>query len=326
MKKHIGVLLSAVAFALFAVQAFAQTYPNRSIRWLIPYSAGGPSDLLARAVAPKLSEQLGVPVIVENKVGAGGSIAMDAIAKAAPDGYTIGLGLTGTQMINPYLYAKLPYDPLKDFSPVTPLVSYTNVLVVGPNSPVKSIAELVAYAKANPDKVTFASGGRGTSNHLAGELLKALTGAPMLHVPYKGNAPAIVDLISGNVTCMFDILATGLAQVRAGKVRAIAVTSMKRSPYAPDIPTLIESGVEGYEQAGADLWIGVFAPPGTPKAIVDRLHAELEKAMKAPAVTERVRALHYDAWTLPPEEFAAYLRTDYLKWGNITKLAGLKPE
>ena len=251
---------------------------------------------------------------------------MDAVAKAAPDGYTLGLGLTGTQMINPHLYAKLPYDPLKDFSPVTPLVSYTNVLIVGPNSPVKSVAELVAYAKANPDKVTFASGGKGTSNHLAGELLKALTGAPMLHVPYKGNAQGIVDLISGNITCMFDILATGLAQVRTGKVRAIAVTSMKRSPYAPDIPTLIEAGVEGYEKAGADLWIGAFAPPGTPKAIVNRLHAELEKAMKSPAVTERIRTLHYDAWTLPPEEFAAYLRTDYLKWGNITRLAGLKPE
>jgi tripartite-type tricarboxylate transporter receptor subunit TctC len=326
MKKHLGAILSAGVLALFAVQAFAQAFPNRPIRWLVPYSAGGPADLLARAVAPTLGEQLGVPVLVENRVGAGGSIAMDAVAKAAPDGYTLGLGLSGTQMINPHLYAKLPYDPLKDFSPVTPLVSYTNVLVVGPSAPVKSVAELVAYAKANPDKVTFASGGKGTSNHLAGELLKALTGAPMLHVPYKGNAPAIVDLISGNVTCMFDILATGLAQVRAGKVHAIAVTSMKRSPYAPEIPTLIESGVEGYEKAGADLWIGVFAPPGTPKAIVDHLHAELEKAMKSPAVTERIRGLHYDAWTLPPEEFAAYLRTDYLKWGNITKLAGLKPE
>lgn len=326
MKKQLGAILSAGVFALFAVQAFAQSYPNRPVRWLVPYSAGGPADLLARAVAPTLSEQLGVPVIVENKVGAGGSVAMDAIAKGAPDGYTIGLGLTGTQMINPYLYAKLPYDPLKDFSPITPLVSYTNVLIVGQNSPFKSVAELVAYAKANPDKVTFASGGKGTSNHLAGELLKALTGAPMLHIPYKGNAQGIVDMIAGNITCMFDILATGLAQVRAGKARALAVTSMQRSPYAPEIPTLIEAGVEGYEKAGADLWIGVFAPPGTPKPIVDRLHAELEKAMKAPAVMERVRSLHYDAWTLPPEEFAAHLRTDYLKWGNITKLAGLKPE
>ncbi|MCX7142337.1 MAG: tripartite tricarboxylate transporter substrate binding protein [Proteobacteria bacterium] len=326
MKKQLRTILLAGVFALLAGQAFAQAYPNRPIRWLVPYSAGGPADLLARAVAPTLGDQLGVPVVVENRVGAGGGIAMDAIAKAAPDGYMIGLGLTGTQMINPYLYSKLPYDPLKDFSPVTPLVSYTNVLLVAQNSPVKSVAELVAYAKANPDKVTFASGGKGASNHLQGELLKALTGAPMLHVPYKGNAQGIVDLISGNVTCMFDILATGLAQVRAGKVRALAVTGAKRSPYAPEIPTLAEAGVEGYEQAGSDLWIGVLAPPGTPKVIVDRLHAEFDKTMKSPAVTERVRSLHYDTWTLPPEEFAAYLRTDYLKWGNVTRLAGLKPE
>ena len=326
MKKQLRTILLAGVFALLAGQAFAQAYPNRPIRWLVPYSAGGPADLLARAVAPTLGDQLGVSVVVENRVGAGGGIAMDAIAKAAPDGYMIGLGLTGTQMINPYLYSKLPYDPLKDFSPVTPLVSYTNVLLVAQNSPVKSVAELVAYAKANPDKVTFASGGKGASNHLQGELLKALTGAPMLHVPYKGNAQGIVDLISGNVTCMFDILATGLAQVRAGKVRALAVTGAKRSPYAPEIPTLAEAGVEGYEQAGSDLWIGVLAPPGTPKVIVDRLHAEFDKTMKSPAVTERVRSLHYDTWTLPPEEFAAYLRTDYLKWGNVTRLAGLKPE
>jgi len=326
MKKHLGAMLSAGVFALFAIQAFAQTYPNRPIRWLVPYSAGGPSDLLARAVAPKLSTALGVPVVVENRLGAGGSIAMDAVAKAEPDGYTLGMALSGTQSINPHLYAKLPYDSLKDFSPVTPLVSYTNILVVSPNAPVKSVAELVAYAKANPDKVTFASGGKGTSNHLAGELLKALTNAPMLHVPYKGNAPAMVDVISGNVTCMFDILATGLAQARSGRVRALAVTSMKRSPYAPDIPTLVEAGVEGYEQAGTDLWIGVVAPPGTPKPIVDRLYAEFDKAMKTPEVMERVRSLFYDTWTLPPEEFTAYLRADYLKWGNITKLAGLKPE
>lgn len=326
MKKHLGAMLSGGVFALFAVQAFAQAYPNRPVRWLVPYSAGGPSDLLARAVAPKLSTALGVPVVVENRLGAGGSIAMDAVAKAEPDGYTLGMGLSGTQSINPHLYAKLPYDSLKDFSPVTPLVSYTNILVVGQNAPVKSVAELVAYAKANPEKVTFASGGKGASNHLAGELLKALTKAPMLHVPYKGNAPAMVDVISGNVTCMFDILATGLAQVRSGRVRALAVTSTKRSPYAPDIPTLVEAGVEGYEQAGTDLWIGVFAPPGTPKPIVDRLYAEFDKAMKTPEVMERVRSLFYDTWTLPPEEFTAYLRADYMKWGNITKLAGLKPE
>jgi tripartite-type tricarboxylate transporter receptor subunit TctC len=251
---------------------------------------------------------------------------MDAVAKAAPDGYTIGMGHTGTQSINPHIYAKLPYDSLKDFAPITPVVSYVNVLVVNPNVPVKTVGELVAYAKANPEKVSFASGGTGATNHLSGELLKAVTGAPMLHVPYKGSAPALVDVIAGNATCMFDILVTSLPQIRAGKVRALAVTSAKRSHYAPDIPTMRESGVEGYEEAGSDLWFGVFAPAGTPKPIVDRLNAELVKALKTPEVVERIRVQAYEIWTLTPEEFAAFLRVEYAKWGKIVKLAGAKAD
>ena len=310
--------------ALVSGQALAQPYPSKPVKWLIPFSAGGPTDVLARAIAPKLSESLGVPVIVENKVGAGGSLAMDAVAKAAADGYTIGMGHTGTQSINPHLYRKLPYDPLKDFAPVTPVVSYVNVLVVNPNVPAKNVAELVAYAKSNPDKVSFASGGNGATNHLSGELLKALTGAPMLHVPYKGSAPALLDVMAGSATCMFDILVTSLPQIRAGKVRALAVTSAKRSPHAPDIPTMRESGIEGYEEAGSNLWFGVLAPAGTPKAIVDRLNSELVRALKTPEVTERIRTQAYDEWTLTPEEFAAFLRTDYAKWGRVVKSAGAK--
>jgi len=263
---------------------------------------------------------------VENKVGAGGGLAMDAVAKAAPDGYTIGMGHSGTQSINAHMYAKLPYDPLKDFAPITPVVSYVNVLVVNPNVPVKTVAELVAYAKANPDKVSFASGGNGATNHLSGELLKAVTGAPMLHVPYKGSAPALVDVMSGNATCMFDILVTSLPQIRGGKVRALAVTSAKRSGYAPDIPTMRESGIEGYEEAGSDLWFGVLAPAGTPRPIIDRLHAELVKALKTPEVSDRIRAQAYDVWTLTPDEFAAFLRTDYARWGKVVKFAGAKAD
>jgi tripartite-type tricarboxylate transporter receptor subunit TctC len=318
--------LAALLLALAAGHASAQGYPSKPIRWLIPFSAGGPTDVLARAIAPKLSESLGVPVLVENKVGAGGSLAMDAVAKAAPDGYTIGMGHTGTQSINPHMYAKLPYDSLKDFAPITPVVSYVNVLVVNPNVPVKTVAELVAYAKANPDKVSFASGGTGATNHLSGELLKAVTGAPLLHVPYKGSAPALVDVIAGNATCMFDILVTSLPQIRAGKVRALAVTSSKRSNYAPDIPTMRESGIEGYEEAGSDLWFGVFAPAGTPKAIVDRLNAELIKALKTPEVVERIRVQAYDIWTLTPDEFASFLRVEHAKWGKIVKLAGARAD
>ena len=322
--KHWLKLIAVFAFA--SGHALAQPYPNKPIRWLIPFSAGGPTDVLARAIAPKLSESLGVPVIVENKVGAGGSLAMDAVAKAAPDGYTIGMGHSGTQSINPHLYAKLPYDPVKDFAPVTPVVSYVNVLVVNPNVPVKTVAELVAYATANPDKVSFASGGTGATNHLSGELLKAVTGAPMLHVPYKGSAPALVDVMAGNATCMFDILVTSLPQIRGGKVRALAVTSAKRSSYAPDIPTMRESGITGYEEAGSDLWFGVLAPAGTPKPVIDRLHAELVKALKTPEVSERIRAQAYDVWTLAPEEFSNFLRTDFARWGKVVKFAGAKAD
>jgi tripartite-type tricarboxylate transporter receptor subunit TctC len=316
----------ATLLAASAASAFAQPYPNKPIRWLIPFSAGGPTDVLARAIAPKLGEALGQAVVVENRVGAGGSLAMDTVAKAAPDGYTIGMGHTGTQAINPHIYAKLPYDPLKDFAPITPVVSYVNVLVVNPNVPAKTVGELVAYAKANPDKVSFASGGTGATNHLSGELLKSLTGAPMLHVPYKGSAPALVDVMAGNATCMFDILVTSLPQIRGGKVRALAVTSTKRSSYAPDIPTMVEAGVTGYGEAGSDLWFGVFAPAGTPKPIVDRLNAELVKALRTPEVSERIRAQAYDTWTLAPEEFASFLRTDHAKWGKVVKSSGAKAD
>jgi len=317
---------SALLLTLAAGSAIAQAYPNKPLRWLIPFSAGGPTDVLARAIAPKLGEALGQVVLVENRVGAGGSLAMDAVAKAAPDGYTIGMGHTGTQAINPHIYAKLPYDPLKDFAPITPVVSYVNVLVVNPNVPVRSVGELVAYAKANPDKVSFASGGKGATNHLSGELLRVLTGAPMLHVPYKGSAPALLDVISGNATSMFDILVTSLPQIRAGKVRALAVTSSKRSSYAPDIPTMVEAGVTGYGEAGSDLWFGVFAPAGTPRPIIDRLNAELVKALRTPEVSERIRQQAYDTWTLTPDEFTAFLRTDHAKWGQVVKLSGYKPD
>ena len=326
LPKLLTASLTTCVLALTAAAATAQPYPNRPIRWLIPFSAGGPTDVLARAIAPRLSESLGVPVVVENRVGAGGSLAMDTVAKAAPDGYTIGMGHSGTQSINPHLYAKLPYDSLKDFAPITPVVSYVNVLVVNPKVPAKTIAELVAFAKANPDKVNFASGGVGATNHLSGELLKSLTGAPMQHIPYKGSAPALADVMGGSATFMFDILVTSLPQIRSGKVRALAVTSSKRSAYAPEIPTMRESGLEGYEEAGSDLWFGVFAPAGTPASIIERLQSELVKALKSADVAERIRAQAYDVWTLAPDEFAAFLRTDHARWGKIVKASGAKAE
>ena len=311
---------------LAALPARAQTYPAKSVRWIVPYAAGGPADALVRAIAPKLSEELGVPVIVDNRGGAGGSLAMEQLIKSPPDGGTIVLGGTGTHSLNPYIQANIPYDPIKDFAPVTPIVSYVNVLVVNADVPVKSVAELVAYAKANPNKVTFASGGTGTSNHLAAELLKSVAGAPMVHVPYRGSGPGMIDVISGHVTCMFDILVTALPQIRAGKVRALAVASAKRSPFAPDIPTMAESGVDGYAQAGNEPWFGIFAPAGTPAAVVDRLNGELRKALNSPDLSQVMKAQGYDVWTLDPAAFLSFIRDDHAKWGKVVKDAGLKPE
>ena len=311
---------------LAALPARAQTYPAKSVRWIVPYAAGGPADALVRAIAPRLSEELGVPVIVDNRGGAGGSLAMEQLIKSPPDGGTIVLGGTGTHSLNPYIQANIPYDPIKDFAPVTPIVSYVNVLVVNADVPVKNVAELVAYAKANPNKVTFASGGTGTSNHLAAELLKSVTGAPMVHVPYRGSGPGMIDVISGHVTCMFDILVTALPQIRAGKVRALAVASAKRSPFAPDIPTMAESGVDGYAQAGNEPWFGIFAPAGTPAAVVDRLNGELRKALNSPDLSQVMKAQGYDVWTLDPAAFLSFIRDDHAKWGKVVKDAGLKPE
>jgi tripartite-type tricarboxylate transporter receptor subunit TctC len=324
--RRLTAALAAAGACLMAGHALGQAYPAKAVRLLIPYSAGGPTDLLARAIAPKLAEAFGQSVVVENRLGAGGGVAMDAVAKAAPDGYLIGVGLTGTHSINPHLYAKLPYDPLKDFTPITPIVSYVNVLVVNAAVQARSVAELVAQAKASAGGMAYASGGKGASNHLSGELLRVVTGAPLVHVPYKGNGPAMTDVIAGNVPFMFDILGTALPQIRSGKVRALAVTSAKRSQYAPEIPTMKESGVAGYEEAGSDLWMGVFAPPATPRPVVDRLNAEIVKAMHAPDVAERVKAYAYDTWTLSPEEFAAHLRIDNAKWGRVVKQAGITPE
>jgi tripartite-type tricarboxylate transporter receptor subunit TctC len=324
MKRTWMILVAAACCAIHP--ALGQSYPAKQVRLLIPYSAGGPTDLLARAIAPKLADALGQPVVVENRLGAGGGVAMDAVAKAPPDGYLIGIGLTGTNSINPHLYAKLPYDPLKDFAPITPIVSYVNVLVVGAGVQAKSVADLIAQAKATPGGMAYASGGKGASNHLSGELLRVITGAPLLHVPYKGNGPAMVDVIAGNVPFMFEILGSALPQIRAGKIRALAVTSGRRSQFAPDIPTMKESGIAGYDEVGSDLWMGVFAPAGTPKAVVDRLNAEILKAMRSPEVVERVKGYAYDVWTTTPEDFAAHLRVDHQKWGRVVKQAGIVPE
>ena len=309
---------------LIAGNACAQ-YPSKPIKWIVPFPPGGPTDTFSRPIAAKLSEVVGQPVIIENVGGAGGSLGVDRVAKSAPDGYTIGLATTGTQTINPHLYGKrLAYNALKDFTPLTLGVRYVNLLVVNPDVPARNVAELVAYAKANPGKVTFGSAGNGSSNHLSGEVLKYVTGAPMTHVPYKGSAAALTDVISGNLTYMFDILVTALPQVHSGRVRALAVTSATRSPFAPDIPTMAESGVKGYSDAGADLWFGIIAPAGLPKPVTARLNGALVEALRAPDIRQRISAQAFELWTSTPEEFMRVIRIDYEKWGRIVKASGAR--
>ena len=318
---------SAVTAALLMMSAAAgaQQWPAKPLKWIVPFPPGGPTDTLSRAVAIKLGEALGQPVVIENRGGAGGGVGMDALSKSTPDGYTIGLSTTGTHAINPALYgAKIPYDAIKDFTPLTLAVSYVNILVINPNHPAKNVRDLVAFAKAHPGKVSFGSAGNGASNHLSGEVLKTLTGAPMQHIPYKGSAPALTDVMAGNITFMYDVLNTGLTQVKAGRVTALAVTSAKRSPFAPDVPTMEEAGVPGYSSAGSDLWFGIMGPAGIPKPIVAKLNAELIRVMRSPEVRERVRGQYFDPYTSTPEEFAAVIKTDLEKWGKIVRASGAR--
>jgi len=315
----------AVALTLAAGTAAAQAFPSKPIKYVVPFAPGGPTDTFSRSLTARLAEQLGQPVIVENIPGAGASIGMDRVAKSAPDGYTIGLATTGTHAINPALYGpRLTYNPLRDFSPLSIAVGYINILVVNPNVPARTVGELVAYAKANPGKVNFGSAGNGSSNHLSGELLKSLTGAPMQHIPYKGSGPALTDVIGGQLTFMFDSPVTIMPQIRAGKIRALAVTTAKRSPFAPDIPTMDESGLPGYSEAGSDLWYGIVGPAGIPQPIVDKLNAEIVKALRSPEMTERLKAQYLDAWPTTPEEFQKIIEADYVKWGKIVRASGAK--
>ena len=321
--KLIFCLAALLAFA--ATPALPQSYPSKPLRWIVPFPPGGSTDGFSRPLAAKLAELLGQPVVIENVGGAGASIGSDRIAKSAPDGYTIGLATTGSHAINPHIYGKkLPHDTIEDFTHITLAVSYVNVLVVNQNVPVKSVAELISYAKANPGKVTFGSAGNGSSNHLSGELLKVLTKAPMEHVPYKGSGPAMTDLIAGNITCMFDVLITSIPQMNAGRVRGIAVTSAKRSPYVPDVPSMEESGVPGYNEAGSDLWFGIVGPAGIPKPIVRKLNEKLIEALRSADMRQRIRLQAFDLWTSTPEEFTSVLKSDYAKWGKIVSAAGAR--
>ncbi len=316
--------LALAALSCLALPASAQgDFPTKPIRFVVPAAAGGPTDLTARLIAQEMQKALGQPVVVEPKPGAGGNVGADAVAKSAPDGYTILMATIGTHAINQTLYKSLPFDPVKDFTPVTQVVQYPLIFVVNPSVPAKNVKEFIDYAKANPGKLNRASGGSGTSMHLSGELFRSMAGLDLPHIPYKGSAPALNDLVGGQVHLMFDSMMTALPLVKAGKLRALGITGATRSPAVPDIPTIAEQGVAGYSAAG---WIGVVAPAKTPPEIVAKLSKAVAAAVKAPAVAERLSAQAAEPVGSTPEEFAAFIQAETKKWERAVRDSGARVE
>ncbi|MBY4898412.1 tripartite tricarboxylate transporter substrate binding protein [Cupriavidus sp. AU9028] len=314
-----GVALAAT-FAGISGSAMAQgTYPTKPITMIVPFSAGGTTDILARIVSLQLGKALGQPVVVDNRPGAGGNIGASLAAKAGGDGYTLFMGTIGTHAINQSLYSKLPYDPVKDFAPITRIAMVPNLVVVNPQVPVKTVKELIAYVKANPDKLSYGSSGSGSSMHLSGELFNSMTGLKIQHIPYKGSAPAVNDLLGNQIGLMFDNLPSSHQHVKAGKLRPLAVTSAKRSPALPDVPTVAEAGVPGYE---ATSWFALYATGGTPKAIVDRLNAEVVKILAMPEVQKQMAGQGAEPHPEKPEQLAAFMKAEATKWAKVVKDSG----
>jgi tripartite-type tricarboxylate transporter receptor subunit TctC len=319
-----GLAACLVSAPVFAPSASAQAagYPNRPVRLVVPFVAGGTTDIFARLVGERLAQSLGQQFIIDNRGGAGGNIGADAVAKADPDGYTLVMGTVGTHAINASLYAKMPYDPLTDFAPVAYVAGVPNLLVVNSkNVKATTVQDFIAEAKASPRKLNMASSGNGTSIHLSGELFKQMAGVDMPHVPYRGSGPAINDLVGGQVDVMFDNLPSSIEQVRAGNLRAIAVTSAQRSPAIPDKPTLAESGLPGFE---ATSWFAMFAPKGTPTEITAKLNQEVRKALEDPGVAKRFADLGGEIRPMSPDELMAYVRSEREKWAKVVTASGAK--
>jgi len=304
----------------------AQTWPSKPVRIVVPFPPGGTTDLIARALGVELQKMWQQPVIVENRPGAGGNIGADLVAKAAPDGYTLLMGTVGTHAINKALFeqngARMPFDPVKDFVPITLAAGVPNVMVINPKLPVGSVSEFIVYARARPGQLNMASSGNGTSIHLSGELFKTVTGVYMVHFPYRGSAPALTDLIAGNMNVMFDNLPSALPHIKSGRIKALAVTSRTRSPALPDVPTIEEAaGLKGFD---ASSWFGLFAPAGTPRAIVDRVQSDVARALAIPEVRERFVAQGADPGGNTPEQFAAFIRAETDKWTRVVKFSNAK--
>jgi tripartite-type tricarboxylate transporter receptor subunit TctC len=327
-RRHILALAAAVGIAASPL-ALAQgaAYPTKPIRLIVPYPPGGPLDAAARALAERVKDSLGT-VIVENRAGAGGNVGVDYVAKQPADGYTLVIGAVATHAINPWLFSKLPYDPIKDFAPITLIAQVPNVLVMPPETAAKlaidSVPGLIAYMRRNPGKLSYASGGNGSGGHMAGELLKSMAQVSMVHIPYAGAAPAQLGLLGGQTELMFDNLASAAANIRAGKLRAFAVTTARRAPSFPDLPTMAEAG--GKELAGFDVttWFGVMAPAGTPQPIVTRLNEEMRKALVTPEMRERLARMGAEPAPTSPAEFAAFMRAELAKYEKVVKFSGAR--
>ena len=315
-------VLTAAALACTGT-AFAQSFPEKPIRFVVGFTPGGPSDILARALGQKLAERWNQQVVVENRPGAGGNVAAEAVARSAPDGYTWLLGNNSILATNQTLYRSLPYDPVKDFAPVSLVAMQPNILVVNPQLPVNSVTDLISYARKYPGKLNYASSGSGAAAHLAGELFKTMAGVDLVHVPYKGAQPALTDVIAGQVQVMFATSASVIPFVKAGKLRALAVTSAQRSPSVPDLPTVSEAGVAGFE---AITWHGVVVPSATPAPLVERLNRDIVAVLGAPDLRERLAALGAEVLAGTPREFADYIAAEIPKWAKVVRDSGAKIE
>ncbi|AOY94238.1 MFS transporter [Cupriavidus sp. USMAA2-4] len=309
-------LATALALSLAATPALADSYPSKPIRLIVPFPASGATDLLARAIAQKVSTSIGQQIVVDNRPGAGGAIGSDMAAKAPADGYTLLIATTSTHAIGPHITPRLPYNTETDFTPVSQVATATNLLLVPNSLPVKNVTELIDYAKKHPGQLNYASSGPGTVVHLTAEAFKAQAGVFITHIPYKGTALAIPDLMSGKVHVLFDSIVSGLPHVKDGKLKGLAVTSLKRSPLVPDIPTVSESGLPGFE---SDTWFGIYGPKGLPAEIVNRLNAEFNKAIQAPEVKDRLARLGAEPVGGTPAQFAAMVKKDSARWGKLIK-------
>jgi tripartite-type tricarboxylate transporter receptor subunit TctC len=311
----------AVCALLLAGGALAQSYPSKPIRIVVPFPPGGATDIIARAVGADLTRQWAQPVAIENRAGAGGNLGADQVAKSAPDGYTLVMATVGTHAINMSLYSKMPYDTVRDFSPVSLVAAVPNILVVHPSVPVKSVKELIDLARSKPGTLNYASSGNGTSIHLSGELFKTMTGVQMTHIPYNGSGPAVASLLGGQTNLMFDNMPSALPHVKAGKLRALAVTTPRRAAVVPDLPTIAESGLPGFD---ASSWFGLLGPAGVPRDIVGKLSSAVIAGLQAPEMRERLSSQGADPIGSTPDQFAAHIQSEIAKWAKVVKASGAK--